>query len=144
MNARGYEQVDGVHYDEDTKSAPVTNDITIRIVLTLLVMAGWCAHVVGVQGAFLNGPFADGEVLYMAVPEGFEQHYGCDVVLRLKRTIYGLKQAAYAFWIELMKAFESLQYSRRIHASTTSGAKKGWFCGSHGLTIAWLRDQSQL
>ena len=112
LNARGYEQVDGVHYDEDTKSAPVTNDITIRIVLTLLVMAGWCAHVVDVQGAFLNGRFADGEVLYMAVPEGFEQHYGCDVVLRLKRTIYGLKQAAYAFWIELLKAFESLQYSR--------------------------------
>jgi hypothetical protein len=31
INARGYEQVDGIHYDDTTKSAPVTNDITIRI-----------------------------------------------------------------------------------------------------------------
>jgi hypothetical protein len=30
LNARGYEQVDGAHYDEDTKSAPVTNNTTIR------------------------------------------------------------------------------------------------------------------
>ena len=112
LNARGYEQIDGVHYDEDTKAAPVTNDITIRIIMTLMVMAGWYAHVIDVQGAFLNGRFADGEQLYLKVPEGFENHYTEDVVLRLKRTIYGLKQAAYAFWRELLKAFAALNYTR--------------------------------
>jgi hypothetical protein len=112
LNARGYEQVDGVHYDEDTKSAPVTNDTTIRIVFTLLALAGWYAHVVDVQGAFLNGRFADEEVLFMEIPEGFERHYGRNTVLRLKRTIYGLKQAAFAFWKELLLAFESLKYLR--------------------------------
>jgi len=29
LNARGYEQVDGEHYDEHTKAAPVVSDATI-------------------------------------------------------------------------------------------------------------------
>ena len=112
VNARGYEQIDGVHYDEDTKSAPVTNDHTIRIVLILLCMAGWLSHILDVQGAFLNGRFADEEVLFMEIPEGFERFYGRNALLRLRRTIYGLKQAAFAFWKELLLAFESLKYVR--------------------------------
>jgi hypothetical protein len=31
MNAQGYEQVDGKHYDKMTKAAPVANEITIRM-----------------------------------------------------------------------------------------------------------------
>ncbi len=49
LNACGYEQVDGEHYDKNTKSAPVTNEITINIVLILMILAGcpwfllaWC------------------------------------------------------------------------------------------------------
>jgi hypothetical protein len=112
LNARGFEQVDGTHYDEDTKAAPVTNETTIRIVLILMAMANWCAHVLDVQGAFLNGRFEDGEELYMQVPEGFVNYYSGNVVLKLKRTIYGLKQAAYAFWRELLKAFKAMHFQR--------------------------------
>ena len=112
LNARGFEQVDGIHYDEDTKAAPVTNEITIRIVLILMAMANWCAHVLDVQGAFLNGRFEGGEQLYMEIPEGLEKYYPGNTVLKLKRTIYGLKQAAYAFWRELLKAFKAMHYVR--------------------------------
>ena len=112
LNAQGYKQVNGVHYDEDTKSALVTNNTSIRILFALLALAGWYADVVNVQGAFLNGRFADKEVLFMEVQEGFERHYGRNTVLRLKRTIYGLKQAAFAFWKELLLAFKSLKYLR--------------------------------
>jgi hypothetical protein len=35
LNARGYEQVPGKHYDPHSIAAPVTSDVTIRIVLTL-------------------------------------------------------------------------------------------------------------
>ena len=65
--------------------------------MILMAMAGWYGHVLDVQGAFLNGRFDEGETLYMHVPEGFEGHYDTSVVLKLKRTIYGLKQAAFAF-----------------------------------------------
>ena len=36
-NGRGYGQVDGLHYDSSSIHAPVTNDVTVRIVLTLLL-----------------------------------------------------------------------------------------------------------
>jgi hypothetical protein len=42
LNARGYEQVAGKHYDPDSIAPPVTSDTTIRIVMTLLLMASWC------------------------------------------------------------------------------------------------------
>ena len=48
----------------------------------------------------------------MKIPEEFENHYERDVVLRFKRTIFGLKQAAYAFWREFLKAFVALGYTR--------------------------------
>ena len=35
INARGYEQVNGQHYESHNISAPVTNEITIRVILTL-------------------------------------------------------------------------------------------------------------
>ena len=41
INARGFEQIDGQHYDSNTKGLPVVSPMTIMIVLTLMVMAGW-------------------------------------------------------------------------------------------------------
>jgi hypothetical protein len=41
MNARGYEQVDGVHYDESDKVAPMANENVMRMAIVLLVMAKW-------------------------------------------------------------------------------------------------------
>jgi hypothetical protein len=38
----------------------------------------------------------------MDVPEGFERFYPSNVVLLLLKTIYGLKQAAYEYWLELL------------------------------------------
>jgi hypothetical protein len=35
LNARGYEQIDGIHFDSTSIASPVTNDATVRIVLVL-------------------------------------------------------------------------------------------------------------
>ena len=76
-------------------------------------MAGWIAKIVDVKGAFLHGEFEeDDEPIYMGVPQGFESHYEDDVVLLLGRTIYGLKNAARAFWKELLKAFSKMDCER--------------------------------
>ncbi len=112
LNARGYEQVPGKHYDPNSIAAPVTSDVTIRIVLTLLLLARWYAELIDVKGAFLHGEFEEGETLYMEIPEGFEQYYPEDYVWMLLRTIYGLKQAAVAFWRQLILAFASMNYHR--------------------------------
>jgi hypothetical protein len=48
----------------------------------------------------------------MEVPEGFRRYYPVGWVLLLLKTIYGLKQAAVAFWKQLIKAFASMEFIR--------------------------------
>jgi hypothetical protein len=113
LNARGYEQIDGVHYDSHNISAPVTNDVTIRIVLTLMIMAGWVGEILDVKGAFLHGDFEEGKNVYMGIPEGFDKYYDpMYYVLLLLQTLYGLKQSAMAFWKKLLMAFSSMKFKR--------------------------------
>ena len=50
LNARGFKQVDGTHYDGSSIHAPVTNPATIRIVLTLMMMGSMKSEVVDVNG----------------------------------------------------------------------------------------------
>ena len=71
---------------------------------------GWIAKIVDKKGAFLHGELDEGtDRVYMAVPEVFEKHYDNQVVLLLLKTIYGLKNAAKAFWKELFKAFGAMK-----------------------------------
>ena len=99
VNARGYEKIEGIHYDSGTTAAPVVNEMTIRIIFTLMVMADWYAEMVNVRGAFLHGEFKEGTKLYKEVPEGFEKFYPIGCLFLLLQTIYGLKQVAFAFWV---------------------------------------------
>ena len=48
-----------------------------------------------VQGAFLNGVFSHGEEIYLRIRQGFEKYYKEEKILKLNKTLYGLKQAAY-------------------------------------------------
>ena len=48
----------------------------------------------------------------MEIPERFEQYYPAGFIWLLLRTIYGLKQAAVAFWKQLILAFASMNYRR--------------------------------
>ena len=66
--------------------------------LVLMAMnAAWIAEVIDVDGAFLQGKFTNGEVLYMGIPDGFEKCYGDHEVLMMNVPIYGTKQAALVF-----------------------------------------------
>lgn len=75
-------------------------------------MAGWYAILLNIQGEFLNGHFQGGEELFMEVPQGFEKYYPGNVMLRLLRTIYGLKQLAMQFWREMAQAFKFMSYEQ--------------------------------
>ncbi len=55
INIRGFKQVEGQHYNALGISAPVTNGMTIKLVLTLMLASGGIAHVVDVKGAFVHG-----------------------------------------------------------------------------------------
>jgi hypothetical protein len=53
--------------------APVANEMTVRIVMALAIMAGWYCALLDVVGAFLNGRFGNDEKIYMKVPQRFEK-----------------------------------------------------------------------
>jgi len=135
INARGYKQKDGQHYTSHSISAPVTNDVTIRIMLVLMIMGGWIGELVDVKGAFLHGDFTDGEEIYIETPERFEPWIEPEHVLLLLETIYGLKQAAMAFWRKLLQAF---RYMKLEQSRTDPCLYFKWT--EHGLTvtISWV------
>ena len=98
MNMRGFEQQDHQHYDSYGIASPVTNDVTVRVCLVLMLMTGWMARLVDINGAFLHGEFDNGEVIFTEVPEGFENYVDVNkYVLLLQKMCYGLKQAAMMF-----------------------------------------------
>jgi predicted nucleic acid-binding Zn finger protein len=80
--------------------------------MALTVMAGWETHLMDIHGALLKGKFKDREVIYMKILQEFKEYYKEGKGLQLLRTIYGLKQAAVAFWHKVISAFEYMGYKR--------------------------------
>ena len=94
MNARGFMQVPGEHFNSDRISSPVTNEATIRVVMVLYIMFGWANQPVDVKGAFLGGNFQAEKPNCMKVPEGFKSYYA--EVLKLMESM-NLSQVANDF-----------------------------------------------
>jgi hypothetical protein len=139
MNARGFKQVKGQHYDGTTISTTVTNSATIRIVLTLMIMASMLAHVVDVKGAFLNGEFEDGEIIHMKVPQGFEKHFPEGSVLLLLKYLYGLKQATKAFWRQLLRAATAMGLKQ---STADPCLYYKWVNGRLVMMMSWIDDNA--
>ena len=93
--ARGFTQVYGVDYSETY--APVTRLESLRLMLAMAVENNWEARQIDVKTAYLYGELD--EEVYMEPPEGFV--LGDDEVLRLRKAIYGLKQAGRQWYLQL-------------------------------------------
>jgi Reverse transcriptase (RNA-dependent DNA polymerase) len=89
VTGRGYEQVSGVHYGEDSKASPVANGAMILITFVLMLLAGWVGYIVDINAAFLHGQLEEKHKMYLSVPKGFKKYYRSDVVLLLQQTPYG-------------------------------------------------------
>lgn len=87
--AQGYTQQKGADYDETF--SPVVRMESLRTVVGMAVRNGMRLHQLDVTTAFLNGKL--NEVVYMWQPEGFVAEGSENLVCRLKRSIYGLKQS---------------------------------------------------
>ena len=87
--AQGFSQKIGIDYDETF--SPVVRFESVRAVLALAVQHGLHVHQMDVSSAFLNGELS--EELYLTQPEGFIDENKMDYVCKLKKAIYGLKQA---------------------------------------------------
>src|SRR5712675_1679315 len=76
--------------------SPVVRYETVRLMLAIAALQNWHMSSVDVKTAFLYGKLD--EELYMEQPEGFKRLGQEHKVMRLKHTIYGLKQAALFFF----------------------------------------------
>jgi hypothetical protein len=94
--AQGFTQIYGIDYDETT--APVVRLSTVRTLLAIASKRKLPVIQFDVKTAFLNGTLS--EDIYMKMPPGSKQ---AEKVLKLHKSIYGLKQAANV-WNKLLNA----------------------------------------
>ena len=69
-------------------------------------------HQVDIKGAYLNGELNDNKVLYMQFPPGYKPRDTGTCVLRLKKTLYGLKQSGHRWYQKLSSIFNSLNFTK--------------------------------
>jgi len=104
---KGYAQRQGIDFDE--VYAPVARIETVRVLLALAAHGGWEVHHMDVKSAFLNGELT--ETVYVQQPLGF-MIGDSDKVLRLKKALYGLRQAPRAWNAKLDKEMIALGFER--------------------------------
>jgi len=106
--AKGFSQIEGLDFDKIF--SPVVQFESVRTILVLAALEKWKIEGLDVKSAFLYGTLD--EELYMEQPQGFKVLGNKHKVLCLKKAIYGLKQAARAWWHELNRSLKALGFSR--------------------------------
>ncbi|GJS31858.1 putative reverse transcriptase domain-containing protein [Tanacetum coccineum] len=87
--ARGYNQQEGIDYDETF--APVVRLEAIMIFLAFAIYMNFTLYQKDVKSAFLNGNLK--EEVYVKQPPGFEINEFPNHICKLDKALYGLKQA---------------------------------------------------
>jgi hypothetical protein len=86
--AKGYAQTYGIDY-EGTYS-PVAKMTIIRLIITMATTKGWFLHQIDVKNVFLRGDLQ--EEVYMEQPPNYVDQTHPNLVYRLKKALYNLKQ----------------------------------------------------
>jgi hypothetical protein len=110
--AQGFSQVPGVDYFDTF--APVARLASIRTVLAFAAAEDYETGQIDIKGAYLNGELTEDEVIFMKQPPGYEKVDvdGVVKVLRLWKTLYGLKQAGRRWYHKLVYIMSQLGFMR--------------------------------
>ena len=84
---------------------PVARYETVRLLLATAALENWDIEVLDIKTAFLYSDLD--EEIYMQQPEGFIIKGQEHKVYKLKKAIYGLKQASYAWNKQIHKSLQS-------------------------------------
>ena len=106
--AQGFSQTQGIDYDETF--APVARFNTIRSLLAMAVNRGVIIEQMDVVTAFLNGELK--EEIFMSQPPGFVEKGKEELVCRLKRSLYGLKQSSRCWYDELRVYLTEIEFQQ--------------------------------
>jgi Reverse transcriptase (RNA-dependent DNA polymerase) len=105
--AKGYSQRPGFDFKETF--APTVRYSTIRIILAIAALEDLELRSVDISHAYLNGELE--EEIYMQQPEGFEVG-GPEYVCKLRKSLYGLKQAGRVWNKTLHSVLSSMGFKR--------------------------------
>jgi hypothetical protein len=105
--AHGFTQIFGMDYYETF--SPVAKLASFRTILALAACFDWDINSFDFNGAYLNGELDEDEEIYMQAPPGYEGQ-GEDIILRLQKLLYGLKQARCKWYDALLHALTDLGF----------------------------------
>jgi hypothetical protein len=105
--AKGFSQRPGLDYTETF--APTAKWAALRTVLAMCAPEDYEADAVDISNAFLNRDLM--QDVYIHQPKGFEQGEG-NMVLKLNRSLYGLKQASRVWYQKLDSALQEMGFHR--------------------------------
>ncbi|KAK1370395.1 hypothetical protein POM88_036487 [Heracleum sosnowskyi] len=117
--AQGYNQQEGIDFDQTY--APVARLEAIRMLLSFACFKKFKLHQMDVKSAFLNG-FLKEEV-YVKQPPGFESEHFPNHVFKLKKALYGLRQAPRSWYERLIVQI----YVNDIIFGSTNDSMCKWF-----------------
>ena len=108
--AKGFTQTAGIGYEETF--SPVARLDSLRLLLSLATTYDWEVHQIDIKSAYLNGNLE--EEIYMEQPKGFEVPGKEEKVCRLRKAIYGLKQAGRQWHEHLHESLREFGYKKLI------------------------------
>ena len=92
--------------------SPVSSKDSLRIIMALLAHFDLELHQMDVKTAFLNGNID--ETIYMKQPENFAVGDPKKMVCKLKKSIYGLKQASRQWYLKLHQVILSFGFEMNL------------------------------
>ncbi|KAL0325416.1 UNVERIFIED_CONTAM: Retrovirus-related Pol polyprotein from transposon RE1 [Sesamum radiatum] len=108
--AKGYNQIEDV--DDFDSFSPVAKSVTVRVFLVVAAFESWPLFQLDVNNVFLHGHF--NEEIYMDPPEGYAKARPGQVC-RLRRSLYGLKQASRQWNFELTAKLLDFGFTQSPH-----------------------------
>ena len=116
--AKGYTQVYGRDYEETF--APTAKFKSICIILNLAAIFNWDIEGLDIENAFLESNLA--EDIYMSLPKDVFEHLGEEgykdhdpVIVKLRKSLYGLKQAGEVFYQYLKQILLDAKLVRTVN-----------------------------
>lgn len=126
--AKGFRQREGIDFGE--VFAPVSKYSTLRALLATTAALDLELHQLDVKTAFLNGELE--EEVYVQQPEGYSEG-GTQLVCRLHRALYGLRQSPRAWHTRLKDELHQLGFS-------PSAADPSLFRDSSAFVLVYVDD----
>jgi hypothetical protein len=131
--APGDQQLQGINFFKTY--APVVQWTTICLMFVLEVLLGLKSLQGDITCAFLHADLEENEKVYVNMPLGFSQYdkNGKKMCLKLKKTLYGLRQSPRAFWKNITVKLQEVG----LQQSTFNPCL---FIGSDVICIVYVHD----